>query len=183
MRRTVALIVLLGGIALLAGGRSPAEDKKAAMEAMIKAATPGEPHKRLEALAGSWDCSCKFWMDPSGPPTESKAASESKMIMDGRYLEEKVSGDFGGMKFQGQSVVGYDNLQKKYTFAWVDNMGTGIWTASGTYDPDKKAITYVGDEIDPLSGQKIKNKMVIHFIDKDKYEEDMYRWSATRTCR
>ena len=189
MRRTVALIALLGAIALLAGGRSPADDKKgaadakAAMEAMIKAATPGEPHKRLESMAGTWDVSMQFWMDPSAPPTEAKMTTESKIIMDGRYLEEKVSGEFGGMKFQGQSLVGYDNLQKKYTFAWIDNMGTGISTASGTYDPDKKTITYQGEEIDPASGQKMKNKMVVHLIDKDKFEEDMYKVVGDKDIR
>jgi hypothetical protein len=180
--KTVKFGLLLGLAALLAGSASVADDKKAgppdekaAIEAMMKAAMPGEPHKRLEALAGSWDATVKMWMDPAQPATESKATAESKMLMDGRYLEENVTGEFGGMKFLGRGTTGYDNLQKKYVFAWIDNMGTGISTASGTYDPDKKAVTYNGEEIDPLSGQKMKTKMVIHFIDKDKYESDMYK--------
>lgn len=189
MRRTVALIVLLGLITLLTGGRSPADDKKAAadekaaMEAMMKAAQPGEPHKALAGLAGSWEQTIKMWMDPSKPPTESKATCESKMIMDGRYLEDKITGDFGGMKFLGQGLTAYDNLKKKYTFTWVDNMGTGVSTASGTYDPDKKAYTYLGEEIDPLSGKAYKTKMVTHVIDKDKYEMDMYRVAGDKDVK
>jgi hypothetical protein len=182
VRKTVTFIVMLSLAALLAGGSSPADDKKggapdekALIEAAIKAGTPGEPHKRLEALAGSWDGATKMWLDSSKAPVESKGTSESKMIMGGRYLEEKVSGEFGGMKFQGQGITGYDNLQKKYTLVWIDNMGTGIWTATGSYDADKKTFTYQGEEIDPLSGKKFKNKYVLHLIDKDKYETEMFK--------
>jgi hypothetical protein len=183
VRKFATLTVLLGLAALLAGGGSLAEDKKkgeppdekAAMEAMMKAAQPGEAHKALAGLAGSWDQTITMWMDPSKPPTESKASCESKMIMDGRYLEDKTSGEFGGMKFLGQGLTAYDNLKKKYTFTWIDNMGTGVSTASGTYDAGKKTYTYHGEETDPLSGKTMKTKMVTHVIDKDKYEMDMYK--------
>ncbi len=182
MRKFATWTVMLSLAALLAGSASLAEDKKAdppdekaLMEAMMKAAQPGEAHKRLARLAGSWEMTIKMWMDPSKPPTESKSTAESKMLMEGRYLEEKVTGDFGGMKFLGQGLTGYDNLQKKYTFVWIDNMGTGISTAIGSYDPDKKTFTYRGEEIDPLSGKTFKTKTVTHLIDKDKYEMDMYK--------
>jgi hypothetical protein len=182
VRKFATLTVLLSLAALLAGDASLAEDKKdgapdqkAVMEAMMKAAQPGEQHKGLAGLEGSWEVSLKMWMDPSKPPEESKATSESKMIMGGRYLEEKVSGEFGGMKFLGQGLTGYDNLKKQYTWAWIDNMGTGIFTAAGTYDPDKKTYTYLGEEVDPASGKKQQTKSVTHLIDKDKYEVDMYK--------
>jgi uncharacterized protein DUF1579 len=182
VRKTVALVALLGACAVLAGRPSPADDKKAAapdqkaqIDAMMKAAMPGEQHKRLEALAGSWDQTIKMWMDPSKPPTESKATVESRMIMEGRYLEDQVTGEFGGMKFLGRGLIAYDNLQKKYTFVWIDNMGTGVSTATGNYDPEKKTYTYGGAEIDPASGKKLKTKMVTHVIGKDKYELDMYK--------
>ncbi|HKI30352.1 MAG TPA: DUF1579 domain-containing protein [Gemmataceae bacterium] len=182
MRKTVRFALLLSFAALLVCGASLADDKKAdavdekaLMEAMIKAGTPGEHHKRLGALAGSWDVTVKMWMDPSKDPTESKATSESKLIMGGRFLEEKVTGDFGDMKFHGQGLTGYDNLQKKYTSAWIDNMGTGIETSTGSYDADTKTFTYHGEKIDALTGKKLKTKSAIHLIDKDKYEIDMYK--------
>ncbi|HEX5270142.1 MAG TPA: DUF1579 domain-containing protein [Gemmataceae bacterium] len=190
MRKFATLTLLLSLAALLAGGASLAEDKKkdapdekAAMEAMMKAAMPGEPHRALASLAGSWEQTIKMWMDPSKPPTESKSTSESKMIMEGRYLEDKITGEFGGMKFLGQSVTGYDNLKKKYTFTWIDNFGTGISTASGTYDPDKKTYTYLGEETDPLSGKTMKTKMVTHVTDKDHYEMDMYHVAGDKDVK
>jgi hypothetical protein len=190
VRKFATLTVLLSLAALLAGDASLAEDKKgdapdekAAMEAMMKAAQPGEQHKTLAELAGTWEQSLKMWMDPSKPPQESKATTESKMIMGGRYLEDKVSGDFGGMKFLGQGLTCYDNLQKKYIWTWIDNMGTGISTATGRYDPDKKTYTYQGEETDPLSGKKFKTKMITHVIDKDKYEMDMYRVAGDKEVK
>ncbi len=188
--KTVKFGLLFCLAALVVGSTSVADEKKAAapdqkamMEAMMKAGTPGEPHKQLAELAGTWDVGVKMWMDPSQPPSESKATTESKMIMDGRYLEDTVTGEFGGMKFLGRGVIGYDNLRKKYTYAWIDNMGTGISMATGTYDPDKRTYTYQGEEIDPLSGQKIKTKSVIHVIDRDNYEEDMYRVAGDKDVK
>ena len=46
-------------------------EQQAAMEAMQKAATPGEHHKHLDALAGNWTYKIKMWMEPGQPPTES----------------------------------------------------------------------------------------------------------------
>jgi hypothetical protein len=182
MRKTVAIAVIPILAALLLGGASLAEDKKgdapdekALVEAMMTAATPGVYHKHLDDLAGSWDAAVKVSLDPSKPPTESKATSETKWIMGNRYLEEKVLGEFGGMKFLGQGLTGYDNLQKKYTTAWIDNMGTGISTSTGSYDAGKKTFTFHGEEIDPLSGKKVKDKTVIHVIDKNTHEETMYK--------
>jgi hypothetical protein len=178
----VTFVVTLGLAALLAGVSSRGDDKKqgapdekAQMEAMMKAATPGEPHKRLDALVGSWDVTVTMWMDPSKPPTEAKATAETRSIMGGRYLEEKVTGEFAGMPFLGQSLTGYDNLKKQYTSVWIDNMGTGISASHGTYDADKKTFTYHGEETDPLSGKALKVKSALHLIDKDGYEVDMYR--------
>ncbi len=173
MRKIATWKVLLGLAALLAGGASLAEDKKG--DAPDGNPTqPGKQHKALAVLAGSWESTIKMWMEPDKPPTEWKATSESKMIMGGRYLEDKISGEFGGMKFQGQALTAYDTLKKKYTYAWIDNLGTAISTATGTYDPDKQTYTYLGEETDPASGKTFKTKMVTHVIDKDKYEVDMY---------
>ncbi len=190
MRKSATLNVLLSLAGLLVGGASLAEDKKpdppdekALMEAMMKAAQPGEQHKALAELAGTWESTIKMWMDPDKPPTESKATAESKMVMEGRYLEEKVSGDFGGMKFLGQGITAYDNLKKKYSYTWIDNMGTGISTAVGSYDPDKKAYTYLGEEADPVSGKAMKTKMVTHVIDKDHYEVDMYKVAGDKDVK
>jgi hypothetical protein len=125
----IGILAQLGSTTLAQEKKAGPPDEKAMMEAMAKAATPGEPHKKLNALEGSWECTVKFWMEPGKPPSESKATSENKWILGGRYLEEKVVGEFGGMKFEGLGIVGYDNVQKRFHSTWFDNFGTGVETA------------------------------------------------------
>ena len=43
-------------------------DPQAMMEAYAKLATPGEQHKQLASLAGSWTTKTKEWMEPGKPP-------------------------------------------------------------------------------------------------------------------
>ncbi len=155
--------------------KADAPDEKAAMEAMIKAATPGEMHKKLEPLAGKWEYSMKMWMDPNKPPTESKGTAETKWVMGNRYLRMAVTGDFGGMKFEGVGVTGYDNLRGTYVGAWIDNFGTGISTSTGKVDADGKVFTYEGEELDPITKQKIKSREVMKIVDNDTYEETFYK--------
>jgi hypothetical protein len=184
------VVMLLGLGAVLAGGACLADDKKGAppdekalAEAMAKAATPGEYHKKLDSLAGSWSASVKMWLDPSKPAVETSATSEAKWIMGGRYLEEKVTGEFAGMPFHGQSITGYDNLQKKYVSAWVDNMGTGLAVSTGSYDPDKKTLTFQREETDPVGGQKMKVKDVMHLIDNDRHELESFRLTGDKEVK
>src|SRR5260370_9404752 len=71
--------------------KADAPDEKAHMEAMMKAATPGEMHKKLEPFAGEWNYSMKMWMDPNKPPTDSKGTAETKWVMGGRYPRMAVT--------------------------------------------------------------------------------------------
>jgi hypothetical protein len=171
---------LAGALLLLASPvRSQDKDKKddkkqPSIEDYLKLAQPGPEHKRLNALDGSWDCIIKMWMDPSKPPTETKGTFERKWIMGGRYLQEEAKGEFAGMPFQGFGLTGYDNIRKKYTSMWVDNMGTGIMTSLGSYDADKKAFTFITEDIDPFTGKPKKMRSVITVVNNDKHIMEMF---------
>jgi len=143
-----------------AGGPSPEE-----MDAMMKAATPGEQHRKLSGLAGEWTCTGKMWMDPKGPATESVGGAKGRMIYDGRFLIQDITGDFMGMPFEGMSLVGYDNTLKEYVGAFVCNMGTGIMASKGKENADG-TITFTGDCINAM-GQKESFREVMTFKDKD----------------
>jgi hypothetical protein len=181
MRRIILFAAMLCATGLLAspGGRAEdkkkdAPDEKAIIEAMMKAGTPGDAHKKLEPTVGSWELAVKMWMDPSKPAEESKATSERKWILGGRFVEERVTGEFGGMKFEGGSVMGYDNFKKKYTSAWIDNMTTGIILSEGAYDADKKTFTFTNESPDFVTGKMKKGKDVLTIVDKDKLELTSY---------
>ena len=179
MMRNALTLTLLAGLSLPALAddkkKTEAAAEKAQTEAMMKAAMPGEMHKKLEPLVGKWDVTTKMWMDPSQPPSESKATAETKWVMGGRYIRMAVTGEFGGMKFEGVGVTGYDNLRQVYVGAWIDNMGTGIMTSTGMMDKDGKVLTSMSEEIDPVTKQKLKNRDVIKILDADSYEETFYK--------
>ena len=43
-------------------------EQQAMMDAWMKLATPGEAHKKLNQLVGSFDATVKLWMAPGAPP-------------------------------------------------------------------------------------------------------------------
>jgi|SRR5580700_2652565 uncharacterized protein DUF1579 len=161
----------------------PKFDEKAAMEAMAKAAAVTDNHKALQHLVGEWDVTTKFWMDPSQPPSESKGTASHKWIMGNRYVHESVKGNFGGMEFEGSGVVGYDNLEQKYVFAWIDNMGTGIEHGVGKMDKDAKTLTFHHEEIDAMTGKKAKGKDVTTMIDDDSFKTEFYRLEGDKEVK
>ncbi|HZC82730.1 MAG TPA: DUF1579 family protein, partial [Nitrospiraceae bacterium] len=67
-------------------------DQQAMMEEFKRLGTPGEPHKMLASLAGSWTTKTKEWMEPGKPPMESTGTVEMKMLLDGRFLQQELTG-------------------------------------------------------------------------------------------
>lgn len=149
-------------------------EQKAMMDKWQAFATPGENHKLLNAKAGKWDLAVKMWEQPGQTPTESKATSEFQWIFDGRYLVEHAEGNFMDMPFEGRGLTGYDNLKKKYVSLWIDNMGTGIMTAEGTYDAASKTFKYAGEMPDVNAGKYVKTRSVEKVVDNDHWTVEMY---------
>lgn len=104
--------------ASLAVAKEKKQEKPTDMQAMMgvytKLATPGEPHKLLASMAGSWNTKTKSWMEPNKPPTESIGSCEQKMLLGGRFLQQECTGDMMGQPFTGIGVNGYDNHTRKY---------------------------------------------------------------------
>src|SRR5216683_6542372 len=135
----LALTALLASAALAqekgaaSKGKKPAgpPDEKAMMEMMQKAATPGEAHKKLDAMVGTFDTKVMMWMDPSKPPEESTGVSENKWVLGDRYVEMRYTGTFMGQPFSGLGYQGYDNVTGNYVGTWMDTASTGMMTSSG----------------------------------------------------
>jgi hypothetical protein len=144
------------------------------MEAMTKAATPGEQQKKLARMAGDWTFTNKLWMAPDQPPVESSGTMHADLLMGGRYVEHTWKGNMMGMAFEGRGTDAYDNVGKMYVSSWVDNMGTGIMHTTGTCDAAVKVCTYSGDIFDPMSGKKTTTKSVITWLDDNSFKNEMY---------
>ena len=154
------------------------------MTQMMELAKPGENHKLLADLAGTWTYTVKMWMnpDPNAKPEESKGTAVRKSMMDGRYFVMDVSGKMQmpgpdgkkkEMTFKGMGIDAYDNVKQKFVSSWIDNMGTGIMMSEGTYDPATKTFTY-NAEGEFIPGMKQKIREVIKIVDKDHHTFEWY---------
>jgi hypothetical protein len=162
-------------IAIVATGCSSTKETKAAapvnqaeMEAKwMSYATPSTGHEALKQKLGKWKLAVSIFMAPGQPPMQWTGTSETKSIMDGRYIEDTTDGEMMGQAFHGQGLVGYDNLKKKYMLTWIDNAGTGVTTGEGTYDAAKKTWSYTTTQPDVMAGKYVKGRITERFIDND----------------
>ena len=170
----VAVAALLPAALLLAPLAMRAQDKKDPPDL----STPGPEHKILESLAGAYGAKVKAYFEPGKPPEESTGVMKRKMLMGGRYLQEEYEGKIGPESFSGMGLVGFDRIKKKYVVTWIDSMSTGFMTSEGTYDTDKKTLTYISEDIDPNTGKKTKGRDVLRFDSDDQQTFEMYRQST-----
>jgi hypothetical protein len=176
-----AQLTLMSLCIMLAASVAMAKDKKAEksmdpqamMEVYTKLAAPGEQHKQLASLAGSWTTKTKEWMEPTKPPEESTGSAEMKMLLDGRFLQQELTGQMMGQPFSGIEITAYDNLLKRYVTSWMSTMGTGIFTMEGTASTDGKTITLKGQHAEPGGGY-MKHRAIWKILDSNTQTFDMY---------
>ena len=149
----------------------------AAMEAWAKVSQPGEFHTHLQPLVGNWKFVGKWRMTADAPWTDSAGTSTYKWILGNRFLTQDYNGGmFMGQAFVGFGIMGYDNIKKQYTSAWMDNMGTQMMPSHGTCDSSGKVFTYAGVYDDVVSGKEKKTESILRIINNDKHVFEMYGW-------
>jgi hypothetical protein len=151
----------------------------AMMANWMAAAAPGPMHAMLAKDDGAWEGEVTSWMDPAAPPTKSKTSSTNRMVMGGRYQLSEHSGCFGGMPFEGMSIVGYDNMKKVFMSSWIDNMGTTIMNMEGTMDSASRTMHFSGSCTNPMTGKQQNVKQDLTFIDDN--TQKMTMWGPDMT--
>jgi hypothetical protein len=125
-----------------------------------------------------------MWMDPSGPPSESKGHTKSKWVLDGRYIMDEFSGEMmmpnekGEMvktSFKGIGYTGFDNVKNLYVGNWIDSMGTGMYHTTGSFNPLTRTLQMWGQMDDVAMG--VYGKIVrydIKIVSEDQHVFTMY---------
>jgi hypothetical protein len=123
------------------------EDRVAAMQESM---TPGPQHEALASLEGRWGATIKHWTSPGDPPSVSKGIIERRMILDGRVLEERFSGELMGHPIEGIAHTGYDNTTEAYWSTWTSSLSTGVEVYAG----EKKdgELIFETEIPDPMAG-------------------------------
>jgi len=175
--RTLAATVLVAFTAALAFADDPkakAGPSQAEMEAMMKAATPGDAHKKLNAMAGTFNADVKMWMQPGAPPSGGTGVAENSWALDGRFLQQNFTGNFMGMPFSGVGYTGYDNIKKKYIGTWMDTMTTSMMISTGSANADGKSYTFTSSMDDPMTGKPSPVKETVTVLDDDHHTLEMW---------
>lgn len=157
-----------------AGQPEMSAEDKAMMAAWEAASTPGQHHEYLAQTVGTWDVAVSSWMAPDQPVMTSTGTSENKMIFDGRYLEQRFTGSFMGMPFQGQGLTGYDNVKKEYVGSWIDSMSTTMLISTGKAKDGGKVMTFDGECSDPMTGKSAKYHQVLTITSPDRHTFEMW---------
>ena len=140
---------------------------------------PGPEHARLaKQFAGEWDVQSKFMMDPSQPPMESKGTESTRADLGGFWLLGRFKGEMFGKPFEGQSILGYSPMKKKYVMTWVDSFMPHLFASEGDYDESKKTYTFVADGFDPATGKPMKERWVFEVKDDDHHTMRFYSPAA-----
>jgi hypothetical protein len=172
---TLGLALALCTSALFADDqkKSDADMQKAMMEAWMKASTPGDAHKKLDGMVGTWDVTVKSWMAPGQPPAESTGTAVNQWVLGNRWMEEKFTGSFMGMPFQGIGYTGYDNVKKQYVGTWMDNMSTAVMVSSGK-GGSGNTYEFTSSMDDPMTGKPAMITEKVTFTDADHHTMEMW---------
>jgi hypothetical protein len=149
-------------------------DSASMMKAWTDFATPGEMHKMLASWNGTWHAEVLSWMDPNKPPEKSEATYTLNSILGGLYQTGHLTGTMMGTPFEGNSLLGYDNAKKVFVSTWVDNLGSGITSMTGTWDPSTNTLTLKGTQSNPMTGKETNIRETLEIVDDNTHKMTMY---------
>ena len=141
-------------------------EQQAEMKAYEAAGTPGEPHRKMAAMAGDYTVKVRSWHEPGAPATEETGKATRSMALDGRVLVEQFEGTMMGAPFTGHGMSGYDNVTGQYWSTWNDSMSTGLMVSSGNCDA-QGTCTFEGSYNDPVRKAPVKIRMTSRWTGPD----------------
>ncbi len=129
---------------------------------------PGEHHKWLEKLVGTWTFESEM-MAPGMPPMKS-SGTDTVRSLGGRWVLGELKHEMPGMgTMNAVLTIGYNSETGKYQGTWVDSVTDHLWIYVGTLDPTEKILTLEAEGpnmMDPAKGNT-KYRDVITFKSAD----------------
>jgi hypothetical protein len=130
---------------------------------------PGEEHKLLEKMAGTWHMAITIWMEPGSDPLLQNGITKSRMILGGRFLLSEGTSGEGFMSGQNLGIMGFDRRFGHYTSVGYDTYGTYYVAATGTFDARTRTLTLSGEDYDPVMQHTQVYDFVTRFISDNEY--------------
>lgn len=153
-------------------------ERKARHEAWMRVSTPGEAHRVLEPLVGTWRAKVKAWFMPGQPPAESEGRMVTDWAAGGRFLRHDYRSEGPMGVFAGAGLFGHDNQAGRYVGVWVDVMSTAMMRHEGTFDASTRTLNMHGSMTDPV-GQAWKVRQAIRIVSNDEHVFEIFMQGPT----
>ncbi|HTF88778.1 MAG TPA: DUF1579 family protein [Planctomycetota bacterium] len=151
------------------------KDADGGMARWIATCKPTAAHARLKELLGKYDSTARLWMAPGSPPMESKGTAEVTWLHEGKWLQQKWTGEIMGQKTSGTAILGYDNFKERYVCMMVDSLQTTMNSASGHFDASGDNLTLWGMMDEPMTPEQDKQvKYVYRGFGKDRFVFELH---------
>lgn len=118
----IPVLVVAAVSALLLAPQNPVV-RPDVLERARALAEPGEPHRMLARLAGSWDIVVRATL-PGGEERTERGSVVGRVILGGRYVVLNYKLVLRGNAIEGVQILGFDNLHREYTSSWRDDHST-----------------------------------------------------------
>ena len=125
------IIPQLALAALLAFNAAPALAASEEVNKIIGFARVTDNHKILNKMVGSWRGTGSLVNSEGGAAEKILCKSTNKMILGGRFIEQRTTCKGAGFSFEGVGHFGYDVMSKTYVGASMTTADSGISTLAG----------------------------------------------------
>ena len=136
--------------------------------------TPTKEHELLMNDVGEWTIKGKMLM-PNG---FQEFKGKEKVVAIGKFwtVSHYSSDIFGGMT--GSCTLGFDPKSKQYKGTWVDSFLPAPTKMSGTYNSEKKTMTFETMGVG-MDGKPLPGKIVVVYKDKNSHTFTMKQKDPT----
>jgi len=79
------------------------------------------PKDLLKSMVGSWEGTCRTWLEPGKLADESKITGRIRPILDGRFLRHEYEATLQGRPRRGDETLAFNSMTKQFQSSWVDD--------------------------------------------------------------
>lgn len=130
--RFTSVLVSAALLATLAAPALAADSNKEKVNKILNFARVTSNHKILTQLKGKWRGTGSLINAEGGAAEKILCKATNKMILEGRFVEQKMTCKGAGFSFDGVGHFGFDVLSKTYVGATMTTADSGISTLAGS---------------------------------------------------
>ena len=134
---------------------------------------PGEEHRRLDVLTGTWNVAVSFPVAP-GRNAQGSATCEAKWDLDGRFVRLEYQSTFGGKQLTIVRYVGFDRQKARFVEIQFESTHTDVMHNEGVYAAESGTITTAGRHVDAATGQLVTVRSVTTFVGQDAFTVQLF---------